>query len=129
MSAKYPEYARIIWLQGAITTIGAVFTYWIATPPATKSLVYGGSVALASTLLLAWRSRQAERKREQDAGKILRQAYRAAIERFAWIIVLLGTGFGPLKLASPWVLAGFVVGQAAWLLLPLWVNLRTKNDC
>ena len=41
---------------------------------------------------------------------------------------MLGVGFGLLKLAPLWLLAGFVVGQAAWLLLPIWMKLRTKND-
>lgn len=41
---------------------------------------------------------------------------------------MLGAGFGLLKLAPLWMLAGFVVGQSAWLLLPIWMKLRSQND-
>lgn len=123
-----PEYIRLVWLQGAITIIGAFFTYIFVTPPASKSLVFGSLIALMSTLFLAWRLRQGECKEGLGAEWALHQAYRTAIERFVWTAVMLGVGFGLLKLAPLWLLAGFVVGQAAWLLLPIWMKLRTKND-
>lgn len=124
-----PEYSRLICLQGATIITGAISAYWIATPLAAKSLVYGGCTALLSTSFLAWRHRQEERRGSPDAGQTLRQAYRAAIERFVWVAAMLGAGFGLLELPPLWMLAGFVMGQTAWLLLPAWVNLRTKNDC
>jgi hypothetical protein len=41
---------------------------------------------------------------------------------------MLGTGFGLLKLVPQWMLAGFVVVQSAWLLIPIWIKLRKQND-
>jgi uncharacterized membrane protein len=122
------EYIRLVWLQGAITTIGAIFTYVAVTPPAAKSLVYGSCVALVSTLFLAWRLKQGERRESLGAEWVLRQAYRTAIERFVWVAIMLAVGFKLLKLPPLWMLAGFVVGQAAWLLIPIWMKLRTQND-
>ena len=123
-----PEYIRLVWLQGAITVIGAIFTYLIVTPPAAKSLVYGCCVALISTLFLAWRFKQGEHQGSLGAEWAMRQAYRTAIERYVWTAVMLAVGFKLLKLAPLWMLAGFVVGQAAWLLVPIWMKLRTQND-
>lgn len=123
-----PEYIRLVWLQGAITIIGASFTYIFVTPPAAKSLVFGSIIALVSTLFLAWRLKQGECKENLNVEWALRQAYRTAIERYVWTAVMLGVGFGLLKLAPLWMLAGFVVGQAAWLLIPIWMKLRTQND-
>jgi len=118
------EHVRQVWVQGAITTIGGILAYWLVTPPAAKSFVYGSSIALVSTLLLAWRMGQGAKPEDRDASRVLRQAYRAAIERFVWVIFLLAVGFRLLKLAPLWMLAGFVAGQAAWLLLPVWMKFE-----
>lgn len=122
-----PEYIRLVWLQGVITVIGASCAYLLVNPPAAKSLVYGSCVALLSTLFLAWRLRQGERRESLDADWALRQAYRTAVERFVWTTIMLATGFGLLKLAPFWMLAGFVVGQAAWLLVPIWMKLENAK--
>ena len=123
-----PEYIRLVWFQVAAAVIGAIPAYLVVTPSAAKSLVYGSCIALVSTLFLAWRLKQGERRQSMDATWALRQAYRTAIERYVWTAVMLAVGFKLLKLAPLWMLAGFVVGQAAWLLLPIWMKLRTQND-
>jgi F0F1-type ATP synthase assembly protein I len=117
---------RLVRLQGAITIIGAAFAYLLVTPPAAKSFAYGSCIALISTLLLAWRLKRGHQE-NLEAGRALRQAYRTAIERMAWTIIMLATGFKVLKLLPLWMLAGFVAGQAAWLLLPLWARARLKT--
>jgi len=124
----HPEYSRLAGLQGAIVIIGAAITYFVVTPPAAKSFAYGSCVALAGVLFLAWRLRRAEGSREQGAEFSLRQAYRTAIERFVWIIFLLASGFKLLNLAPLWMLAGFVAGQSAWIVVPVWIRLRMQND-
>ena len=124
----HPEYFRLVLLQGAVTVGGAVLAYLIVTPPAAKSLVYGGSIAVVSTLFLALRFKQGEHRENMGAEWALRQAYRTAIERFVWAVVMLAVGFKLLKLAPLWILAGFVVGQTAWLLLPIWMKLRRQHD-
>lgn len=128
MGIAQSEYTRLAGLQGAITIIGAALTYFVVTPLAAKSVVYGSCVAVVGTLLLAWRFRQGESRENPGVDWYLRQAYRTAIERFVWVASMLAVGFGLLKLAPLWVLAGFVVGQAAWLIAPVWMKLRTQND-
>lgn len=128
MNAIHSEYFRLVLLQSAITVVGGALTYLVVTPPAAKSLVYGSCIALVSTLFLAWRFKQGEHRENLGAEWALRQAYRTAIERFVWAAVMLAVGFKLLNLAPIWMLAGFVVGQAAWLLLPIWMKLRTQND-
>jgi len=124
----HSEYSRLAGLQGAIVIFGAVITYFVVTPPAAKSFAYGSCVALIGALFLAWRLRQVEKESNPKADSSLRHAYGAAIERFVWVILLLAMGFKLLKLAPLWVLVGFVVGQSAWLVVPVWIRLRTKND-
>jgi Kef-type K+ transport system membrane component KefB len=115
---------RLIRLQVAITIIGALFAYLLVTPPAAKSFAYGSCIALTSTLLLAWRLGRGHQE-NREAGRALRQAYRTAIERMAWTIIMLAVGFKVLKLLPLWLLAGFVAGQAAWLLLPVLAKLKS----
>jgi ATP synthase protein I len=123
-----PEYIRLILLQGAATITGAFITYTIVSPPAAKSLIYGSCVAMLSTLILAWKLKQGESGESLGAEWALRQAYRTEIQRFVWTSVMLAVGFGLLKLPPLWMLLGFVMGQVAWLLIPIWMKLRTKND-
>lgn len=120
------EFARLIGLQGVIVAIGAALTYRVADLPAVKSFVFGNMVALIGALLLAWRYRQVQKQTE--AEWVLRHAYKTAIQRFIWTIFLLVLGFKLLELSPLPLLAGFVVGQAAWLLAPIWMRLRTQND-
>ena len=127
MGIVRPEYIRLVGLQGAITIAGAVLAYFVVTPLATKSVAYGSCVALLGTLLLAWRFRQGEGRENSDAAWYLRQAYRTAIERYVWVAFMLAAGFGLLKLAPLWVLAGFVAGQAAWLAVPVLMKFENTK--
>ena len=117
------EFARLVILQLVIIIVGATLAYIVADLPVVKSIVYGNVVALIGSLLLAWRYGQG--KRQSEAAWVLRHAYKTAIERFVWTIFLLALGFKLLALSPFWLIVGFVMGQAAWLLAPIWMKLRT----
>jgi len=127
MGTMRPKYIRLVGLQGVVTIIGAALAYFVVTPLAAKSVAYGSCVALSGTLLLAWRFRQGESRKNSDAAWYLRQAYRTAIERYVWVVFMLAAGFGLLKLAPLWVLAGFVAGQAAWLAVPVLMKFENTK--
>jgi hypothetical protein len=120
------DQARLAGLQGAITIIGATATYVVEAPFAAASVAFGGCVALVGTLFLAWRISAGGRQEHLGAEWILRQAYRTAVERFVLVAFLLAIGFGLLRLAPVWMLAGFVGGQLAWLALPAWTKLKKQ---
>ena len=120
------EFARLIVLQAVIVIVGATLAYTVADLPAVKSIVYGNMVALVAALFLAWSYGRG--RRQAEAAWVLRHAYKTAIERFVLTIFLLILGFKLLELSPFWLLAGFVMGQAAWLLAPIWMRLRTQND-
>ena len=123
-----PEFSRLVLLQSVIVITGTFFTYIFVTPIASKALAYGSLITLFSTLLVVWRQKQGEDKREIEADWVLRQAYRTGIEKFAWTIIMLAVGFGLLRLMPLWTLVGFLVGQVAWLLIPILMKLRMQND-
>ena len=117
-----PEYRRLAGLQSAITIIGAVVAYFTVSPLAAKSVVFGGCIVLVSVLFLAWRHWQGDRKKEAGAEWHVRHAYRTAIERFVWAVAMLVVGFKLLEFAPLWMLAGFLGGQIAWLVVPVWMK-------
>ena len=123
----HPEYIRLVGLQSAITIIGAIIAYWVVTSSAATSLVYGSCITLMSTVFLAWRFKQGEQQASLSAERVLHQAYRTAIERYVWTAIMMAVGFGLLKLDPLWMLAGFVVGQAAWLLIPIWMKFENAK--
>lgn len=118
------EKVRLAGLQGVITITGAAVAYIFAAPLAAGSIAFGGSVSMVGTLFLAWRYAAGGRQENQDAGQVLRHAYRTAVERFMLAAFLLAIGFGILKLAPFWLLAGFISGQLAWLAVPVWMRLK-----
>ncbi|MBI1174136.1 MAG: hypothetical protein GC139_02585 [Sideroxydans sp.] len=122
------EHVRLACVQGAITIISAAVAYVVVNPLAAKSVAFGSGVAMLATLFLVWRLVTGKRREGLGAEWVLWQAYRTAIERFMLVAALLVIGFELFKLAPSWLLAGFVVGQLAWLAVPVWVKLRTQND-
>ena len=122
------EHFRIAGLQGAITITSFTLAYLVVNQLAAWSVAFGGWIALVSTLWLAMRLGQAERQQNPEAGESLRHAYRTAVERYVWVFLLFAAGFKLLELAPLWVLTGFVAGQSAWLIVPVWKSrLENKN--
>lgn len=126
-NAMRTEYAKLLGLQSAIVITGTAIAYLVVSPSAGKSFAYGSIIALTGALLLTWRLKQSETRPGVGAEWVLRHAYKVAIERFAWAIIMLAIGFKLLELAPLWLLAGFVVGQVAWLFVPVWIRLRTQK--
>ncbi len=124
MSTRRPEHIRLAGVQGVMTIIGAAVAYAAVTPLAAKSVAFGGCVATIGTLFLAWRYALGARLEQLGADWVLRHAYRTAIERFVLAVCLLAIGFKLLKLEPTWLLAGFVLGQLAWLVAPVWMRLK-----
>lgn len=86
---------------------------------------YGGGVALINAALLYWRWRQGVRDFHCDADKHLRLFYRSSMERFFVVMTLLAVGFVWLDDEALALLAGFVVGQVAWMLASPTLRERT----
>jgi len=120
-----PEFVRLLYIQCIVLVIAAFVTYKVADLSAAKSIIYGNLIVLISALFLTWRHGQ---QQHAKAEWVLRQAYKTVIERFAVTILLLLIGLKLLELSPLWLIAGFVMGQAAWLLAPIWIRLRTQND-
>ena len=87
--------------------------------------LYGGGVSFANTVLLIWRWRQGALDYHCDAGRHLSSFYRSSMERFFVVVILLAVGLAWLDIDPLALLAGFVVGQIAWMLASPTLRERT----
>jgi hypothetical protein len=89
------------------------------------AVIFGGAISLLNGALLLWRWYKGSDKYHCDAGRHLQSFYRSSAERFFIVGILLATGFLGLRLEPFALLAGFVVGQLAWMLASLTLRERT----
>ena len=108
---------KLAVLQLALVAVTSVlFYFWEGAYPAV-SAGFGGGIATANIVLLLWRRYRADRGRALSAGESIRLLYRSALERFFVVVGLFVLGMGVLKLATPALLTGFIVGQVALLFI------------
>lgn len=111
--------------QVGIIMIAVLLGAWWGGWGTGAGLLYGGSATLANTALLWWRWYQGLHKFDSNAGRHLRSFFRSSIERFFVVGILLAAGFLLLRLEPFALLAGFVVGQLAWIVASLALHERT----
>ncbi|MFN3398361.1 MAG: ATP synthase subunit I [Sulfurimicrobium sp.] len=103
--------ARIAIEQAAAVTLGAALAYTCLGEQAATAAWFGGFVAVANTLILAWHMRGAARVAGKSPGQELAGLVRSSMERFFMVALLVATGLGWLKLMPAPLLLGFVLGQ------------------
>jgi len=89
------------------------------------AMLLGGAGSLANTGMLWWRWRQGAKSFHCDAGRHVQAFYRSALERFFIVGAGLAAGFMLMNDAPFPLLAGFVVGQLAWMVASLTLRART----
>ncbi|HES77166.1 MAG TPA: ATP synthase subunit I [bacterium] len=108
---------RLMIAQVGLTLLLALGWWWYSGYLDALAVVYGGAVSI----VLAWMHKRGVRKaedravRDPKAGMLI--LYVGAVLRFILLIVLLGLGFGLLKLSPQPMLAGFVLAQLGFLFL------------
>ena len=112
----------VFWL-----TVGWI-AYSIWGIEAARAAWFGATIAIANTILIAWRMRPSSKSNKDSArGELgaqhyLRQFYRSWLERYLVVGVLLALGLGGLKLMPLALLAGFILGQLIWIVAPLTIK-------
>jgi ATP synthase protein I len=119
---------QVIWLQIAITMVGASLAYDMREAPQTIiAVLCGGMIATVNGAMLAWKmSRSALPAQNLEdpraAQQQLRFLYLAAAERYLAVTALLGLCMLALKLTPLALLGGFVLGQATLIVARLLLN-------
>lgn len=116
---------RPVLFQSAAIAVAALAGGMFGNMVTALAVVYGGVVALANSGLLIWRWHKGARDYHCDAGRHMRSFYRSMLERFFVVMLLLAAGFAWVGNQPLAVLAGFVVGQLAWMLATPTLNERT----
>lgn len=97
----------------------AMFGFVLAGRAAALATFYGVMVALVASLLMVWRERAAIRHPEWDGRKLFGVFVLTGLERLAAVVLMLGMGFGVLKLSPLPLLVGLVLAQVAWVVAAL----------
>jgi ATP synthase protein I len=114
----------LVWPFGAVMSAALAGGLYSGKGTA-LAVIYGGGVAIVNAALLLWRWHRGTRVFHCDAGKHLRSFYRSFLERFFVVTILLAAGFAFIGDNPMALLAGFMVGQFAWMLASLTLNERT----
>ena len=99
----------LVW--AAVWVADGAFGHATAWPVAS-----GGLIAISGSALLWLRWWQSNKRAQADAQQVVRAVYRTGLERFVLVVMLLALGLSYFKHAAVALLAGFVLGQLAWLI-------------
>ena len=111
---------RVLSLQLVLWLMATLGAYLLWGPSVAKSVWFGGLIAAANTLLLAWRMRPNIIKPDKPAS--LKEFILSWLERYIVVGVLFALGLGGLKLMPLGLLNGFVLGQLVWIIAPLTIK-------
>ena len=106
---------RVALVQAILAPVLALVALAWSGNAAAAAVLYGVLVALAVSLVLVWRERQAIRHPEWDQRRLLKQFIRTGLERLVVLVGLLIVGLGGLQLTPLPLLLGLVLAQLAWL--------------
>lgn len=116
---------RPLLLQSGMVGLAALVAGLYGEVGTALAILLGGGVAVVNAALLLWRWRKGVHDFHCDAGRHLRSFYRSSLERFFVVVILLAAGYTWLGDHPLGLLAGFVVGQMAWMLASLTLRERT----
>jgi len=106
---------QLIKRQIFLLVLTVLIVLWWQESSAALACFYGGSIAIANTLLQRWHLIGSAKQAKSNAGMNLRKAYRCVLERWILTIVMFAVGFTVLALTPLPLLTGFIVTQLALL--------------
>lgn len=102
---------HVVGIQAIVAITSATAAYFLDDPLAAKSVLFGSSASLSNGLMLAWHIRERLDAGHREPAAHLRAMYRASLERYVVVALLLVAGLRFLGFEPLYVLAGFVAGQ------------------
>lgn len=100
---------RLLLVQLLLVLLVALGYFAIKNGDSALAAGYGGGIALANTVVMAWRVSQANNK------YALAELYLGAALRFGLTLLLMGLGMGLLELDPLALILGFAVAQLGYL--------------
>ena len=107
--------SKVAWVQAGLAPSLSLVAFVMAGGAAALAVFYGMATALVASLLMVWRERSTLRHPEWDGRKLFGVFILSGLERWLAVILMLGIGFGVLKLSPLPLLMGLALAQTAWL--------------
>ena len=105
---------RLLLIQFFITLIVAItFLAWQSLYSFYAAL-YGGSITLSATLLMAWRLGRATEIAASDKQQGKFEIYTGAIQKFFLTLLMMAVGMGLLKLDPVAIIVSFALTQLSF---------------
>jgi hypothetical protein len=105
-----------LMLQFMQVVVTGVLGWYLKDDLFALALLFGGLVAVVNSGMLVVRWRQGLKDYHCDGRRHLKSFNRSMLERFFVVGMLLAAGFKFLNLPQLVMLAGFIVGQTAWVI-------------
>lgn len=106
----------ILLIQGALVLVGVAVALYYQGQAGALAALFGGAVAIGNTLLLTRRVRRAGELAADDPKRSMYSLYFGVIQRFVFVVAMLGIGLGGLRLEPVALLATFGAAQLAYLM-------------
>ena len=105
----------LLIIQAILVLAGLAVSFYYLGEAGLLPAAYGGSVAVANTILLSRRLESAGEMAEKNPDGGVLSLYLGVIQRFVFVLVMFGVGMGGLKLLPPPMLGTFAVAQLAFM--------------
>ncbi len=112
---------RLLLIQLLLVLLVALGYFVIKNGDSALAAGYGGGIALANTIVMAWRVGRANHKHA------LAELYIGAGLRFALTLFLMGLGMGLLKLDPLALILGFAAAQLGYLFNRVSTDVGASN--
>ncbi|HPE60805.1 MAG TPA: ATP synthase subunit I [Thiolinea sp.] len=103
-------------IQILIMLVGALVAWNYLGTQAVLPALFGGSIALANTMLLASRIKKAGELAKDDPQSSVNTLYVGMAQRIVFVLVAMGVGLGLLKLMPLPLVGVFMAAQLAYVL-------------
>jgi hypothetical protein len=105
-----------LMLQFMQVVVSGVVGWFLQDGQFAQALLFGGLVAVVNSGMLVVRWRRGLKDYHCDGKRHLKSFNLSMLERFFVVGMLLAAGFKFLNLPQLVMLAGFIVGQTAWVI-------------
>jgi len=106
---------RLFIVQVLITFLVALAYITFQNTDGFVAALYGGSITLSGTLLMAWRISRAGEAASVEQRQGYLEIYIGAIQKFILTLVLMAIGMGYLKLDPLAILVSFALSQFSFI--------------
>ena len=101
--------------QLLITMVVAIFSAIIVGVSGFYAALYGGSITMIATIIMAWRINRIAHAGAQDKNQAYLELTIGVVQKFILTLILFAFGMGWLKLSPLIMIIAFILTQASYM--------------